>query len=122
MTMQVSNSEPRPRPLRSALQVARLIATSRPGSIAIAAAVIGSGLALNWSGLVAVGAAPLILGILPCAAMCAVGLCMPMGRAKKHENPVIDRVDRHQEPLIIEATARASAVPSQSSPGSLPSP
>ena len=90
--------------------------------IAIAAGVIGSGLALNWSGLVAVGAAPLILGILPCAAMCAVGLCMPMGGSKKQESPVISRADRHQEPLIIEATARASAVPSQSSPGSLPSP
>lgn len=120
MTMQVSNAGPRSR--RSALQVARSIATSRPGLVAIAAAVIGGGLALNWSGLVAVGAAPLILGILPCAAMCAIGLCMPMGGSKKQDGPVIDATARHEDPLVIEATARASTVPSQSSLGSLPSP
>ena len=39
------------------------------------------GLALNWSWLVAAGIAPLILGLAPCVAMCALGLCMPR---KKH--------------------------------------
>jgi hypothetical protein len=34
------------------------------------------GAALNWSWLVAVGIAPLLLTVLPCAAMCALGLCM----------------------------------------------
>ena len=77
----------------AAIQVLRSVATSRPGLIGIAALTIGSGLALNWGSLVAVGAAPLILGILPCAAMCAVGLCMPMGGPKK------------QKPLVIDATA-----------------
>ena len=38
--------------------------------------VLGLGLALNWSWLVAAGIAPLILGLAPCAAMCALGLCM----------------------------------------------
>jgi hypothetical protein len=38
--------------------------------------VVGLGLALNWSWLVAAGIAPLILGLAPCAAMCALGLCM----------------------------------------------
>lgn len=120
MTMQISNSGSRSR--RSSLQVVRSIATSRPGLIAIAAGVIGGGLALNWSGLVAVGAAPLILGILPCAAMCAIGLCMPMGGSKKQESPAIDTTARREDPLIIEATARASTVSSQPSLGSLPSP
>jgi hypothetical protein len=40
--------------------------------------VVAIGLALNWSWLVAVGAAPLVLSFAPCAAMCALGLCMNM--------------------------------------------
>jgi uncharacterized membrane protein YadS len=34
------------------------------------------GLALNWNWLASLGLAPLLLAILPCAAMCALGLCM----------------------------------------------
>lgn len=36
----------------------------------------GAGLALGWPWLVAVGLAPVALALLPCAAMCALGLCM----------------------------------------------
>lgn len=43
-----------------------------------AIAVVG-GAALNWGWLVAVGAAPLLLALAPCAAMCALGLCMKRG-------------------------------------------
>jgi hypothetical protein len=39
----------------------------------VVAVVVG---ALNWSWLVAVGIAPLLIAVLPCAAMCALGLCM----------------------------------------------
>src|SRR3546814_2254480 len=35
-----------------------------------------SALALNWSWLAAIGIAPIILSLLPCAGMCALGLCM----------------------------------------------
>jgi hypothetical protein len=42
----------------------------------IAAAVVG--LTLGWSWVVALGVAPLILTLAPCAAMCALGLCMSM--------------------------------------------
>lgn len=38
-----------------------------------ALAVIGAGAALNWSWLAATGAAPLILSLASCAAMCALG-------------------------------------------------
>ncbi len=37
---------------------------------------LAAGAALNWSWLVAIGAAPLLVAALPCAAMCALGLCM----------------------------------------------
>ena len=48
----------------------------RRGLILLAVAALGVGLVLNWSWLVAVGVAPLLLALAPCAAMCALGLCM----------------------------------------------
>ncbi|MFN3766077.1 MAG: hypothetical protein ACK4R3_10955 [Aliihoeflea sp.] len=35
-----------------------------------------TGVALNWNWLAAAGLAPFLLGALPCAALCALGLCM----------------------------------------------
>jgi hypothetical protein len=57
---------------------------STPRGLTVAGiGVIAIGLGLNWSWLVAVGAAPLILSFAPCAAMCALGLCMNMrGQSK----------------------------------------
>ena len=42
----------------------------------LAVGVIGAGLALNWGWLAAAGIAPILLALAPCAAMCALGLCM----------------------------------------------
>ena len=39
-------------------------------------ALIAAGMVLNWGWLTAIGAAPLILALAPCAAMCAAGLCV----------------------------------------------
>lgn len=36
----------------------------------------GAGLFFGWNWLVAAGLASIIVGILPCLAMCALGLCM----------------------------------------------
>ncbi|MBX9910646.1 MAG: hypothetical protein K2Z25_18290 [Beijerinckiaceae bacterium] len=47
--------------------------------LAVAAIAVVGGAALNWGWLVAVGAAPLLLALAPCAAMCALGLCMKRG-------------------------------------------
>lgn len=60
---------------RDLLYAARYYLGGR-GLIALAALALVSGLALNWSWLVAAGIAPLLLGVLPCVAMCALGLCM----------------------------------------------
>lgn len=43
---------------------------------------LGAGLAFNWGWLTAAGIAPILLGLAPCAAMCALGLCMGGGGAK----------------------------------------
>lgn len=42
----------------------------------LALALIGAGLAWQWSWLVAIGVAPLLVSAVPCVAMCALGLCM----------------------------------------------
>lgn len=45
-------------------------------------AILGAGLVLNWGWLTAAGVAPILLSLAPCAAMCALGLCMRGGGAK----------------------------------------
>ena len=43
----------------------------------VATALVGAGTVLNWNWLVAAGFAPIILSVLPCLAMCALGIaCM----------------------------------------------
>ena len=48
----------------------------RRGLIVATLAAVGVGVALNWSWLVAIGVAPLLISLAPCAVMCALGLCM----------------------------------------------
>ena len=54
----------------------------RRGLIVLGVVAIAAGLALSWSWLIAIGLAPLLLTALPCAVMCAVGICM-MPKNKK---------------------------------------
>jgi len=51
-------------------------------NVLIGAAVLSAGaLFLSWNWLVAAGVASIIVGVLPCLAMCAVGICAGrMGR------------------------------------------
>jgi hypothetical protein len=58
------------------LQVLRYWLRSRIGVIALIGLALVVGAAFNWSWLVAVGVVPLLITVLPCAAMCALGLCM----------------------------------------------
>jgi hypothetical protein len=54
----------------------------RRGLILGGAVLLAGGLALGWGWLAAAGIAPVILSLLPCAAMCALGICMmPRGKA-----------------------------------------
>lgn len=54
----------------------------RRGLLLAGLAAAGGGLALNWGWLTAIGAAPIILALAPCAVMCALGMCM-MGGDKR---------------------------------------
>jgi hypothetical protein len=71
----------------------RLILGSKRVWLALAAVAVLAGAAFNWSWLVAVGLAPLLLTFLPCALMCAMGLCMHGGakgscHGSPHEPPI----------------------------------
>jgi hypothetical protein len=80
---------------------ASLLATSRPLSIArpvrsrraigaVALGVIAAAAVWRWSWLVAIGVAPLLLSVAPCAAMCGLGLCMQrMGGATTSQTPAM---------------------------------
>jgi len=48
---------------------------NRKWLLGLAAVALIAGVGFNWSWLVAAGIAPLLVGILPCAAMCALHLC-----------------------------------------------
>ena len=74
-----STTSPESRATRAALP---LWLTRRRLLILGSMAVTGSGIALNWGWLAAVGAAPLILALAPCALMCGLGLCMKGGPGK----------------------------------------
>jgi hypothetical protein len=50
-----------------------------------------AGLAFNWHWLVIAGALPILLGVLPCVAMCALHLC-----SSKQGKPPADRAHPSQ--------------------------
>jgi hypothetical protein len=74
-----ASSKPMHELVMSVLADLRSAAFSRRGLIVLAVLSLALGLAFNWSWLAAIGAAPLILAVLPCAVMCTFGLCMAHG-------------------------------------------
>lgn len=64
---------------------------SRGGLGLAVAAALTVGIVSNWSWLVAAGIAPLLLSVLPCVAMCALGLCMSRMKGNScHSDAVAD--------------------------------
>ena len=84
------------------LSAARHYLGSRAGLVAIAAAALGLGAYFNWGWLVAAGVAPLLTGVAPCAAMCALGLCMS-GRSRA--TPAPDQASTTMEPTKLTTEA-----------------
>lgn len=66
------------------------------GLVILGGAVIVAGLAFNWSWLVAIGVAPLLLTALPCLAMCALGVCMMPKRGESREDQSAADEVRHE--------------------------
>ena len=64
----------------------RSVLGNRFGMLAIVAGVIGLSAYSSWGWPVAVGLAPILLAVAPCAAMCALGMCT-MGMKSKTGAP-----------------------------------
>ena len=80
----------------------------RSGLIAATVLVVGTGLAFNWSWLVAAGLAPILIVVLPCAAMCALGLCMNKGAGRscsETKQPEVSSTRRVAPPVRLAAVA-----------------
>lgn len=81
------------------IYAARYYLRDRRVQIALAAILVGGGLAFNWGWVVAIGVAPLILSVLPCVVMCALGLCMVGGKSnacKGDANSGVSQADNDQ--------------------------
>ncbi|WP_228242124.1 hypothetical protein [Aurantimonas coralicida] len=65
-------SHPAPRPRSAGFRMP----LGRRGLVIATMAITSAGMALNWGWLTAIGAAPLILALAPCAVMCATGYCV----------------------------------------------
>src|SRR3546814_20866694 len=93
--------------------MARYYLGGRRGLLILAGLAVAAGLALNWSWLVAVGIAPILIAVLPCLAMCALGLCMSRAGGKScsaagsNQGPARDDV----EPSIQAQAATPEALP-----------
>ena len=86
--MTISNSIPflERSGIRGMLDAARRRLGGRRSLWLVAGLALAAGLALKWSWLVAAGIAPVIVSLVPCAAMCALGFCahrMGAGAAAK---------------------------------------
>jgi len=67
---------------QTVLGLLRHYLAGRRGLLLLGAAAVGVGLYFSWGWLAAVGVAPVLLALAPCAAMCALGLCMRGGGGK----------------------------------------
>lgn len=67
---------PEPSLMSTAFALARHYLGGRRGLIVLSVAVLAAAAFFNWGWLVAIGVAPLLVALAPCAAMCALGLCM----------------------------------------------
>jgi len=76
MTMPRSTEAAEASLTRDLTYAARYYLGGRRGLLILAVLAIVVGLVMNWSWLAAAGIAPILIGVLPCVAMCALGLCM----------------------------------------------
>jgi len=80
--------------------------------VAAALAIVTIGTVMNWSALVAAGIAPLIITALPCAVMCALGLCMSrMGGSSCAMPAQSQQSDATTESVPLNSLAARADVP-----------
>jgi hypothetical protein len=79
MTQGTAGPVARESPREACAPSSRLIRGGGRFWLVLVAVAVVAGSAFNWSWLVAIGAAPLLLTLLPCTAMCALHLCTSKG-------------------------------------------
>jgi hypothetical protein len=78
----------------------------RPRILAlVGAGIAAAGFALNWEWLTALGAAPILLSLAPCAAMCALGLCMRGGASSGCEKRMPGNVTTKSPDVLPQRSA-----------------
>lgn len=90
----------------------------RRGLIVLGALVFTLGLAFNWNWLVAAGVAPPLLSVLPCLAMCALGLCM--NRMSRSRDGALSTGHLGAEPTTGSLETPMSCCSSERAPGPRP--
>jgi len=89
----------------------------RRGVIAALMLVAGLGIGFGWSWLVAIGIAPVLVAVLPCAAMCALGFCASRLRGPSCSSEADAQAPTPRPSAGIEASPRVpAAVPDAASP------
>jgi hypothetical protein len=83
---------------RLALNLARYYLGNRWVLLALGAAVLVAGIGLNWSWLVTAGIAPILISVLPCLVMCALGVCMLCRSNEQQSTAARDAADAATSP------------------------
>lgn len=103
---------------RDILDAARYYLGGRRMLFVLAAVLIVGGIALNWGWLVAAGLAPILIAILPCAVMCALGLCMHKmvggGHGGNRSGTANGAIDQEGEPTALIDPVSRRTVPTGS--------
>lgn len=95
--------------LRDWLYALRYWVRTRTGAIASLAMIAALGIGFGWSWLVAVGVAPILVAVLPCAAMCALGLCASRLGGRSCSSEADAKAASHELSASLQASARAPA-------------
>jgi hypothetical protein len=95
--------------LRDWLYALRYWLGSRTGVIVSLVLLAAIGIGLGWSWLVAVGIAPLLVAVLPCAAMCALGLCASRFGGRACSSEAEAKAPSAEPQVGIQASMRAPA-------------
>ena len=78
---------------------------------AVALIIVTIGVAMNWSALVAAGIAPLLISALPCAVMCALGLCMSRMGRNSSSTEIQQSTAATPAPVLLDSAAAPSHGP-----------
>lgn len=109
---------PMPPPRSALVERLRTYWGGRRGLLVLGGAALTLGIGLNWGWLAAAGITPILLALLPCAAMCALGLCMP-GMKKKHAGTPETARDVALQATSVESPARLQLASSGTLPEQL---